>query len=93
MKIIKLFLTAFCVIISTSPVLALQFMPIESHAAYSSDSEYLFVMKNPDGWMGWYEEYPQSGLYRNDGETEPLWTVDWFCPKVYLSKDCSRLAA
>ncbi len=24
------------------------------------------------------EYYPASGLYRNDGSVEPLWTVDWF---------------
>lgn len=23
------------------------------------------------------EKYPANGLYRNDGSTEPLWTVDW----------------
>ena len=23
------------------------------------------------------KEYPKSGLYRNDGSTIPLWTVDW----------------
>ena len=32
-------------------------------------------------------QYPQSGLYRNDGSTEPIWTVDWFAFRVYISSD------
>jgi hypothetical protein len=29
--------------------------------------------------------YKQSGLYKNDGSAEPLWTVDWYGPVTVLS--------
>ncbi|HJZ56558.1 MAG TPA: hypothetical protein VKE74_16450, partial [Gemmataceae bacterium] len=31
--------------------------------------------------------YTQSGMYRNDGSTEPLWTVDWYAYGVHLTSD------
>ena len=33
------------------------------------------------------EPYPASGLYRNDGSVEPLWTVEWFADGAILSAD------
>jgi hypothetical protein len=34
-------------------------------------------------------KYTQSGLYRNDGSTSPLWTIEYFsrAPKVYIAPD------
>ena len=29
--------------------------------------------------------YKKSGLYKNDGSAEPLWTVDWYAPVTVLS--------
>src|SRR6266849_3157524 len=29
--------------------------------------------------------YTQSGLYRNDGSNDPLWTVDWYSFHVYVA--------
>lgn len=26
--------------------------------------------------------YPKSGLYKNDGSTLPVWTVEWFAQEV-----------
>jgi hypothetical protein len=63
--------------------------------------KYLFVMISPlpvdKEAGGWNDEmaagireirrvYKQSGLYRNDGSAEPLWTVDWYAG-VTLSSD------
>jgi hypothetical protein len=31
--------------------------------------------------------YKQSGLYRNDGSAEPLWTVDWYALSVDIASD------
>lgn len=30
------------------------------------------------------ETYPKSGMYKNDGSNEPLWTVDWHAPVTVL---------
>ncbi len=35
--------------------------------------------------------YKQSGLYRNDGSTTPLWVVDWYSFEVYPSSDGKHL--
>lgn len=35
-----------------------------------------FKSTSKDGLL--FKKYPASGLYRNDGSTNPLWTVDWF---------------
>lgn len=32
-------------------------------------------------------KYPKSGLYLNDGSTEPLWTVDWYSQEVLVPAD------
>ena len=36
--------------------------------------------------------YHESGLYRNDGSTTPLWTVDWYSTLVHVSSDGKYLA-
>jgi len=67
--------------------------PLYSHSKQTRSGKYLFVMISPlspefDG--KWEREpkaseireirktYNESGLYRNDGSTTPLWTVDWY---------------
>ena len=62
--------------------------------------KYVFVMISPltidNDAGGWNEEtaagireirrnYKRSGMYRNDGSTEPLWTVDWYAGVVVAS--------
>ena len=32
-------------------------------------------------------KYPKSGMYLNDGSTEPLWTVDWYSQEVLVPAD------
>lgn len=36
-------------------------------------------------------QYPQSGLYRNNGSTDPLWTIDWYSDIVIVSSDGEHL--
>jgi hypothetical protein len=31
--------------------------------------------------------FPKSGLYKNDGSKEPLWSVDWHRNRVYVAGD------
>jgi len=60
---------------------------MHSYTAETSDKKYIFVIRRdrePDFFAG--NEYPQSGMYLNDGSTTPLWTVDWR-QRVYLPDD------
>jgi hypothetical protein len=71
-------------------------------ATYSTPSpngQYLFVMlappsadpaldpDNTDHAKMLRQKYPSSGLYRNDGSTEPLWTADWYAYYVHPADD------
>jgi len=72
-------------------------LPEYSNRKESPNGKFLFVMisaypAESDG-KGYIEPlfseikkirstYPISGLYRNDGSTVPLWTVDWFAHQV-----------
>jgi len=73
-----------------------------SYAVSSANGNFVFVMIAPvsikeDGDFesdkGKTEaqrvrnKYRTSGLYRNDGSTTPLWTVDWYSPTVYVFSD------
>lgn len=83
-------LIALAGLVSCPPALADTPMPPRPFKELSPDEEYVFVMLVPErhGSAAWFdrrraeeyrhiqETYPQSGLYRNDGSTEPLWTVD-----------------
>jgi hypothetical protein len=73
--------------------------PPRSYKVVSSDQRFVFVMlvsipQELDGER-WPPEqqreaqetrskYRQSGLYRNDGSTTPIWTVDWYARSVRL---------
>jgi hypothetical protein len=62
------------------------------HSEPTWDGAYVFVMVpeerdgSPKSWTdpkgttvaGVRPTYTESGLYRNDGSTTPLWTVDWY---------------
>ncbi len=72
-----------------------------SYKTVTPNGKYVFVMISPlpvNRDAGWSEpkatevralrtRYPRSGLYKNDGSTEPLWTVDWYAFKVYPASD------
>jgi hypothetical protein len=71
----------------------------------SPSGKYVFVMFAPPEFeMGRGESaqkiaerqqlrrtYAHSGMYRNDGSAEPLWTVDWYASGVVVSSDGSHL--
>ena len=73
-----------------------------SYVQASADDKYLFVMIAPidielDGKYESEENkqeaqrirktYPSSGMYLNDGSTQPLWTVDWHSVRAFVSSD------
>jgi hypothetical protein len=66
--------------------------PEQDFTEHSADSEYIFVMLGrSDSYLGSAPDpdiralYSQAGLYRNDGSTEPLWTVDWYGSGILIS--------
>jgi hypothetical protein len=73
-----------------------------SYSVLSADGKFTFVMIAPvnvkeDGDFESDErkaeaqkvraKYKTSGLYRNDGSTTPLWTVNWYARNVYVASD------
>lgn len=37
------------------------------------------------------KQYASSGLYLNDGSDNPIWTIDWYALKIYISSDSKHL--
>lgn len=72
-----------------------------TYSTPSPDGQYLFVMIAPRPkddtpslvpeklahQKELFAKYPASGLYRNDGSTKPLWTVDWYSYRVWPADD------
>ncbi|MBP3958831.1 hypothetical protein J8F10_26595 [Gemmata sp. G18] len=70
-----------------------------SYKQLSPNEKYVFVMLGTDdpddvfskvnGANSWElrRDYPQSGLYTNDGSKTPLWTVDWYANSVEIASD------
>jgi hypothetical protein len=77
--------------------------PPYDYTVTTKDGKYIFVMLAsykdchcPNaGEVNKHEDirrtYSQSRLYRNDGSTTPLWTVDWFAYAVAVSSDGQHL--
>lgn len=76
--------------------------PPRSYKVVAPRAKYVFVMIAPgtveDDTRRWNEEtaagirqirrtYTRSGLYRDDGTTVPLWTVDWYAHGVEVASD------
>jgi hypothetical protein len=76
--------------------------PPRSYIVFSPNHEYIFVMiapLTPEQEAAGYEEryaaqirkirqtYHVSGLYRNNGATSPLWTVDWYAYHVEIASN------
>jgi hypothetical protein len=77
-------------------------LPPYSYRQVSPDGQYVLVMvapvsseEDPEGWNEDLADdireirrlYTRSGLYRNDGSAEPLWTVDWYAHRVDIASD------
>src|SRR3954453_12453404 len=67
----------------------------KSYFFVPKDERFVFVMLAPadgpsdDGSAGaaLRRKFPSSGLYRNDGSRDPLWTIDWYAHRVHLASD------
>lgn len=96
------FLTAVALLGSAGPVRADKVGPPSTYKVTSADGKYVFVMLSPlpaEQELARYNEdhqkvvkairdaYARSGLYRNDGSKDPLWTVDWYGRVVWIASD------
>ncbi len=75
-----------------APALADTPAPPRDYTEVTENGEYIFVMlAPPEKWIQKNPElrktYKESGLYKNDGSTTPLWTVYWYSFSVYPSSD------
>lgn len=66
----------------------------EDYQIVSGNGEYVFVMLEQENFVEGQDAairkiYSRSGLYKNDGSSTPLWTIDWYSHKdeVYVSSD------
>src|SRR4051812_34995978 len=74
---------------------ALDIKPPRCYTVVTEDERFVFVMLCPqrpaheggDDHDGLRAKYPKSGLYRNDGSRDLLWSVAWYAPKVHLASD------
>lgn len=95
-------LCVLCLCLPAAVAQGLELPDITHPVTYSTPSpneEYLFVMlappnddpaQNPDAnehAQMLRQKYRESGLYRNDGSTEPLWTVAGYAYGVYPAND------
>jgi hypothetical protein len=67
--------------------------PPRDYVKETPNGKYVFVMLAPELWSRFgsnstiRQKYTQSGLYRNDGSTTPLWTVNWYSFAVFPGSD------
>jgi len=95
-------LFAFVGLVATSSALADSPSHPRSYKEVVPGGMYVFVMIAPgaveDDIRPWNEEtaarireirlaYKRTGMYRNDGSAEPIWTVDWYAHGVDLTPD------
>ena len=90
----RFLLTALAAVMALSvvtPAFADTPAPMSSYKRTSQTGAYVFVMLGrPDFGsesVGEWEGYTLSGLYRNDGSKDPIWTVDWYAYNVDVSMD------
>lgn len=94
-------LAVVCLIV-TMPAFADSPAPRSSYKEVAPGGQFVFVMIAPStvevDVQRWNEAkaadireirrvYNRSGMYRNDGSTKPLWTVDWYAHSVDLFPD------
>lgn len=76
--------------------------PPFSHTKVSANGKFVFVMLSPlpaadelklyneearVGFKAIRDRFQKSGLYKNDGSKEPIWTVDWYRHEVDIAND------
>src|SRR5947208_2104264 len=69
--------------------------PPQSYSVVTKDGRFVFVMLTTKDFVSVDSregaalrgKYQRSGLYRNDGTVNPLWTVDWYSWRVFPASD------
>jgi hypothetical protein len=107
MRVLR-FLAILAILVPVSAAFADKPGPPMTYTKTSPNKQFLFVMVSPDSLeeeVKRYNEdaakkvrairttYPKSGLYKNDGSKEPLWTVDWFRGSVIVPSDGVHLVS
>lgn len=96
----RLLVSVFSFLIFALPDVAMADSPAppRDYAQVTEGGEYVFVMLVPEDRLDFAEtdeaireEYSRSGLYRNDGSLDPIWTVDWHAFSVDVSSDGRHL--
>jgi len=92
LKFILVFQVIALALSFTVPALGDTPAPPRDYTKMTENGEYVFVMlAPPEKWvqkdLGLRKTYKESGLYKNDGSTTPLWTVYWYSFSVYPSSD------
>ena len=93
---INILMLSLGLLISSSWALADKPAPPRDHTKITENGEYIFVMLRPEDqqakeYSDLRKNYKVSGLYRNDGSSEPLWTVDWYAFGVIPDSDGRHL--
>lgn len=79
--------------------------PVEpyDYTLVTENGQYIFVMLSHNASGGYNQtgftwpdadisgKYSEAGLYKNDGSTTPLWTIDWYSFDIELSSDGQHL--
>lgn len=93
---INMLMLSLGLLISSSWALADRPAPPRDYTKTTENGEYIFVMLRPEDqqekeYSDLRKKYKVSGLYRNDGSDEPLWTVDWYAFGVLPNSDGRHL--
>lgn len=86
-KHIKLFFIVLFFALFSSPSNAIPPPTEQPFKKVTQDGQYVFVMLGSQYKCRY--EYPLSGLYKNDGSANPIWTINWYAydPFVKISSD------
>lgn len=88
MKLSPFLALIVCLALSGAQLRAYEPPPYVNVSQSSANGQWLVVvLTQSDRSDAIGQKYPQSGVYRNDGSTEPLWTFNWYSPFVWISDD------
>ncbi len=96
LKAVVMFQAGIALALMSAAACADSISPPHDYTQLTKNGNYIFVMLAPGGYAPHQNPavrkmYRQSGLYRNDGSTTPLWVVYWYSFEVYPSSDGRHL--
>ena len=95
----RIFLLTLLIFSCNQSVRADSVAPPRPYKKISKNGEFAFVMLVPStqicGFLNGYIQncggYTQSGLYRNNGDETPFWTIGWYAYDIEISSDGQHL--